>query len=452
MSNNFEHKVQAALEGFTIEPSAETWKNIEQQLPTKKKRRFAFWWMAITVVVVAIGLTIATNKNNPWLKSTKNDKTTTPSKSTEKLVIQQSKNHELETKSYENILKKNNQQQKTTKNLSIKSSSKNFNTKSFKNSTPQKTSNELIIANNLNENVTVEDNHNLTMKMVAKPNDNLVAYLKNLDIKNPTKSFSLNQENLNTAAFFSNNKITTTSKKWTLNVNFGAGVQHIKNSSLFTSNTEKAENSTLSNTGGGGGFGAGGSILTPPTSNASNSVNLPLPNTGINLKVGFTAIKSISKTCSFSTGVLYQYTQNTSKASLDSVGRASNFYIVNNNQTFANSSHSVQIPIVLHTKLYQNKRTSFSLITGIAGNWFLNTTYLQANTNQSLFIENSNNYNRLLWNAQIGIGINFNDKFLGQIVLNQGITPIHRTGTKNYFSSVDAMLSIPLKSIIKTKK
>lgn len=447
MNNNFENKVQEALDGFLIEPSIETWKNIEQQLPQKKKRRVAFWWMFAASVAIVSTVVFFSTKDLVTQKN--NNPNTSPSTNTQ----QREAKNSIQTNNYTTIEKQFNDANTATldnaKQPKIATSQPKINTlKSEKlksinsNSNEYKNTKALTIINTTNNEH--EDVLTSTPTLRKNQSEDLLFTDKNLNIGNPTKKLDL--------AFNVNNNPTKNSKKatqkWKLNVVFATGVQQVGNNTLFNNaSTSKSENN-FSNTGGlTGGLGA------TPISNINNNYTiLPLPKTGVNFKLGITATKQLNKTFAVSTGILYQYTHNKSKAILDSVGANSTFYIVSNNEAFVNSSHSFQIPVQLQTTLLKTKTTKISFITGVAGNWYIASNYLQQSENKNLYIQNTSNFNSYQWSLQTGFGFGFNDKIMGQIILHQGLTPIHSSGVKNYFSGIDAMISIPMQSIFKTKK
>ncbi|MFY8128872.1 MAG: hypothetical protein ACOVMM_10870 [Chitinophagaceae bacterium] len=447
MNNNFENKVQEALDGFLIEPSVETWKNIEQQLPQKKKRRVAFWWMfAASVAIVSTVVFFSTRDLLTQKNNSSNTFQSTNTQQKEAKSSSQNKNNSSTQNTFNNV---NNTKLSISKQQKIATSQTNINSSNSKN--PKSIniiSNQYqnIIAQTITNPTTNEHEDVLTLEPIIKTNqsDELLLTDKNLNIGNPTKNLDL-AFNVNTNPTKNSKKVT---QKWNLNLAFATGVQQVGNNTLFNNaSTSKSENN-FSNTGGlTGGLGA------TPISNINNNYTiLPLPKAGVNLKFGITANKQLNKTFAVSTGILYQYTHNKSMAILDSVGANSTFYIVSNNQAFVNSSHSFQIPMQLQTTLLKTKTTKISFITGVAGNWYIASNYLQQSENKNLYIQNTSNFNSYQWSLQTGFGFGFNDKIMGQIILHQGLTPIHSSGVKNYFSGIDAMISIPMQSIFKTKK
>jgi hypothetical protein len=447
MNNNFEHKVQEALDGFLIEPSVETWKNIEQQLPQKKKRRFAFWWMFAASVAIVSSLLIFKSKN---LAIDDNNKANTAQQINNQ---QKEAKNSIQTNNYTTIEKQINDVNNATLEIDKKqkiatSPSKTNTLKSKKLKSINISSNEFkntkapAIINTTN--IEHEDVLTLTTTLRKNQVEQLLLSNKNLNIGNPTKNLDL-ASIVNTSPTKNNKKLT---QKWKLNLAFATGVQQVGNNTLFDKTSVNQPLYNYSNTGGlTGGLGA-----TPISSSNNNYTILPLPKTGVNFKLGITATKQINKTFAVSTGFFYQYTQNKSMATLDSIGANDKFYRVSNNQQFGNSSHGFHIPIQLQTALLKTKTTKLNFITGIAGNWYIAINYLQQSASRNLYIQNTSNFNSYQWSLQTGLGFDVNDKIMGQIIVHQGLTPIHSNGVKNYFSGIDAMISIPMQSIFKTKK
>ncbi|MFY8091016.1 MAG: porin family protein, partial [Chitinophagaceae bacterium] len=453
MNHNFEHKVQQALDGFAIEPSGEAWKNIEQQLPTKKKKRFAFWWVSAAAISLISGIHFINTAD------TKRSEKLNDKKVKSNAVTTRNENVEIKSSSKTNInqVKKTNKVELLTdyifkakdRKFSVQKKQSKVNTNyRFK---TQKTQKEInpningIQSNNISNNTVKKEieNEDIAINTIKNTTQNFAIIEKSLQITNPTKSFSLNKD-FSIKNTFQNSTIskTASTKKWQMSLALGAGVQQISTNNLFINDSKSENNTSFSNTGGGG-FGAGVG-LTPSLSASNNYRILPLPNNGLNFKIGLTATKQITKTFAVSTGVLYQYTQNKSLATLDSVSRSNLYFVEDINNFITNKSHNIQLPVVLNTNILKSKIARFYLITGITANWVISSNYLQQSSTQNLYVLQESNYNKLLWNMQAGVGINFNEKWFGSITLNQGLTPIHNTGVKNYFTSIDAMFSIPV--------
>ena len=461
MNHNFEHKVQQALDGFAIEPSGEAWKNIEQQLPTKKKKRFAFWWISAATIALISGIHFI-NTADTKMAEKLNDKNINFN-----AVTTRNENVEIKSSSKTNTnqVKKTNKVELLTdynfkakdRKFSVQKKQANDNKNySFKTQKTQKGINpniDNIQSNSISNNTVKKDveNEDVAINTIKNTNQNFAIIEKSLQITNPTKSFSLNKDFSikNTLQNSIPNK-TVSTKKWQVSLALGTGVQQISNNNLFI-NDSKSENSTSFSNTGGGGFGAGGG-LTPSLSASNNYRILPLPNNGLNFKIGLTATKQITKTFAVSTGILYHYTQNKSLATLDSVSRSNLYFVEDVNNFITNKSHNIQLPVILNTNILKNNTARFYLITGLTANLVISSNYLQQSSTQNLYILQESNYNKLLWSMQAGVGVNFNEKWIGSITLNQGLTPIHNTGVKSYFTSIDAMFSIPVQSIFKTKK
>ncbi|MFY8128805.1 MAG: porin family protein, partial [Chitinophagaceae bacterium] len=425
--------------------------NIEQQLPTKKKKRFAFWWRIVAVAIVTGGLYLAVFDKKPSVQTKNEVAQSTIYQPTNTI----SKSEKIETNT-NNASKENAKIIIESKKAEVSKkiiTDKLVTTNPIVNQLIEKSKRNAILRNFEKTNSVVEA---LSISSLKQRKTSKIDYInKNKrsieaqTIKHPLqepvwtiKEKSLEQKPLELTLVGGIKCLAgLPNKPWNLSLSFGSGVQYVTNNTFFSESVQES-NFLINNTGGG--FGAG--VLIPPSSSLTSNryTILPLPQVGVHFNLGITASKAISKRFSLQTGLLYKYATNNSLVNVDSVATTINYYVVGNSLKYTNKTHSIQIPIQLQTNVVTTPKVNLYIITGVGVNWMLFNNYLTQSTTENKYLQNADNYTKLIWNAQAGLGFDLKNKFSTQIILNKGLTPFTKNGVKNYFTSIDAMFSIPV--------
>lgn len=451
MSNNFEHNVKSILDDFALAPSEAVWKSIEPELPKKRKRRAIIWWLAAACVPTILGIGLALNstsnkkdkstaKNNVIKTQNENKEDFKPINTTEKASINPKAN-ELSQYTDNKINTTSNQSDLQSILLKSKRNKASiiFLNKLIRDAKKSGTPKKVSLINNTYKQIattkSIEYNeHKRYDELLWK--DSLV-----VPIPNFLESVDTKVENVNPSFAATIRCLPQPKKSWIFQIAISGGSSVVENRTFFTnSNQIELSNINTPPTVGGG-------VLTTGVTPNNTIKYLPLPQNGFHIKAGLIANKPISKKFNIQTGALYTFRNNKSFATLDSV-MSNNIFTEKANTIYQNQAHTLEIPFQLQTQLYNKRQINIYLITGASINWQLSNTYLQQITNTNRYLLNSQNRNTFLFTLQTGVGVKFKN-VNAQIILNKGLTPIHQTGVKNYFSGIDAMVMMPLKSIIK---
>lgn len=447
MQEIFEHTIQKQFDNFKIEPSGQTWMEIEKALhPRYEKRRVFWWWVPLTGVIVASliiwnlydneskhpKITPAneqTVKSNPTLPAQKKNIETkkdtiqkilpaTVANSNEKRIEKNGYcevTHEIVIESYR--MKK----EKIPTQIFIAKNESNKEEKSSNSENQIALNNDMVKKENKTENPITVRNSAMTAKSEEK--------------KSTQKSDSL---------LFPIKQITTTIKnksskksKWlivgeagTLNINSNVFF-NLKNSSQYASAPSN--------------IGSGSSSPQAYTTNADE---------GFSFALGVHHQNQISKHWSFETGLMYRYFQNeqpvgsrkdTSLNYTANLNFTNYYYKTGTTTGITNYAHEITIPLLMNYIINPNQKNKFYLQAGFEAGYIFAKKWLITDEDLNGYYYRSSLLNGFQLNASLGAGVNFNNHIQTNINFRQAVTPLYKINNNKYYTNqISLQVLIPV--------
>lgn len=455
MQEIFEHNIQKEFGNFKIEPSGQTWTEIEKALhPRHEKRRVFWWWVPLTGLIVT-GLIIwslyksqlVSSKITPTNKQIiKNDlalpaqkKNVEPQKDaiqkTLPVAIVNPDEKQVEKSDYHKVTHK-----------AIAESYRINKEKIFKQSSIVKRefSKEEESLNGGHENQIVQNNG------IAEKEDNAErpTTVNNAGIptKNEEKKYQLTQKSDSSVSSIKQTATTIKNKsskksKWFV-VGEG-GFLSISNNAFFSSqNSLQYYASIPSNNPGGG------SSYFPQAYTAN-------ANKGFGFALGVHYQNQISGHWSFETGLMYHYFQN--KQSVGSkkdsslnyyattLSFANYYYKAGNTTGITNYAHELAIPLLMNYTINPKQKAKFSLQAGIEAEYIFAKEWLIADENLNGYYYRPSLFNSVQLNTLFGAGINFNNHIQTNINFRQAVTPLYKINNNKYYTNqISLQVLIPV--------
>ena len=451
MQEIFEHTIQQQFGNFSIEPSNQTWLEIEKALHPHHEKRGAFWWwVPLAGIIVAGIMWNFYNKNIPSIeqgmknlpslpehkniteikrdsvtKTVINTQNDSPEKCKEKNgyceVIHRAvavSNHTKKLKIADEI---------TTAESDFNKDEKILNKEDEKQNTVQKD----IVAKKENDDVT--ENRVSSSNITAKNEVSKDEITRKID-----SSVSVTKQATNTSAAKNKSKWFVVGEGGLLNIN----------SNLFSfSKISPAYASAPSNS-----VGSGGSSQSYPSITGADK--------GFGFAVGVHRQSQISEHWSFETGLMYRYFQNkqtvgsrqdSSLGNNKTYSIANYYYKAGNTNSITNYAHSIEIPLLLNYTINPKQKNKFYLQAGIEAGYMFAKKWIITDEIWNSYYYQSSLLKSFQLNTLLGVGINFNNHIQTNIYFRQAVTPLYKTNNnKTYTNQLALQVLIPVS--LKNKK
>ena len=435
MQNNFNDKIKN-LRDFNLEPSAQVWQEIENNLDDKRKKRIVGWWWSMPVLGLLICIALVFNRNSQeTLKnrtiSTKNspvfDKNNAISdkhstiKLDDKAILLENRTIPSEHKT---VLLENKAIALEHKAVLLEDKTIALEDRAIKledNAVAYKHSNKPLnnkavfdesITSNVNIEASLEKNHPIVPTKIAT---------KDID---SSKKIELNKTEIIPIAA---NKIIQYS------LAIGGGANYLSRNNILGANENNVN--YLSNTTGTA------TSATPPT---NGNTNLALPKTGFHFSVGVNIDYHLSKKWGLQTGLMYSYLENRIGLKEDSVKLYPAYYYLSDKETYTNYSNQLEIPINISYCINPNSKNKISFQTGLNFAWIFKDNWLDKKDNIERYQAIIEQNKRILIGLQTGASINFNNKFTVSLIAKKYITPAQKSTSKYYWQQLDVQVNLPL--------
>lgn len=427
MQNNFNDKIKN-LRDFNLEPSAQVWQEIENNLDDKRKKRIVGWWWSMPVLGLLICIALVFNRNSQeTLKnktiSTKNSPVFDKNNAISDVHSTTLDKHSTTIDLHNTTLDKHS----TTLDVHSTTLVKHSTTLDVHNTALDKHSTAIVkhTTTTLNNKTVLDESITSTINIEAsleKSNPIVTTKIATKDIDS-SKKIEVNKTEIIPKAA---NKII----QYSLAV--GGGANYLSRNNILGANENNVN--YLSNTNG---------TTTSSTPTTNGYTNLALPKTGFHFSVGVNIDYHLSKKWSLQTGLMYSYLENRIGLNEDSLKLYPTYYYLSDKETYTNYSNQLEIPINISYCINPNSKNKISFQSGLNFAWIFKDNWLDKKDNIERYQAIIEQNKRILIGLQTGASINFNNKFTVSLIAKKYITPVQKSSSKYYWQQLDVQVNVP---------
>jgi hypothetical protein len=395
--NKFEKEVKEKMDQLGFDPPGALWAHVDQEINKEKKRRKPIFWIFLTGLIMAGGITdMMVNhfgNNQDHLQGKNNQK--------EKKRSDEA-NHKVHADATDRIVSAG------SNSASVQSGNPPLATKGIK-----------IIAKKTKENVqkiAVDENrtHQKTEDIGQPPIESGISSENTISADSPkVASLSGEQTNKKVRADSVVGKETakiknkeTMKSPWSIGFTGSVGASNV-NQSLFQSlnpaNLSYALNYPAINSSG-----------SPVATNSSSETHA-----GFSFAVGVSVKRNLSNRVSWSAGLGYHYYSTgihtgfpvdsafTVYSGFTQSTSVNSYYRNGDGKDYTNQYHFIELPLNLSFQLNKSRKTPINWEAGVSFAWLVSSNALHFDPYNNVYFENDQLFNKIQWNALTAILIGF---------------------------------------------
>lgn len=437
MQGTLEKNIEQKLNGFSIEPSAQIWAEVEKALhPPRKKRGLLWWWVPLAGIIM-LGIFVW-EYNSKHLNEASVENTIVNDMQNKTAIIHPQKNSTAAIKS----AKEKAAKEKTENNFNALVILKN------KIQEPNKKSNTVLIDNEniLEKRTTNINNAESNKKIIEESKADIVSSSQNnnatpiIDSTQKTATAFIKQDSaakqkdssVNNTGFTQLKKAKTPTQQWHFVVD--AGSLTINDFSLLPV-IYYDPNYSYAVTGGG----------SAPQNTLLYATN---SKTGFHFTTGVRYRKEMSPKWNIEVGLQHHYFQNkqTTGIRVDSTAGSSDYYYkAGTTNEVTNHAFAIEVPLSVNYVLNPKSKNKFYIQGGVSLDWLFAKKWLITDTQLNSYYYQPSLIKNFQMNASIGMGIHLANDIQFIIKVDQGISPFYRFNNKtNYKQQISAQLLFPL--------